>query len=72
MLYKILNKLFGWDYILWSNTADSGIARILVDGYGRLFYWRYKSIKAADLVDTNNPKRYVWLTCHPSKYIKGT
>lgn len=34
MMYKLLNKLFGWDYIQWKNTVDSGIARIHVDGNG--------------------------------------
>lgn len=67
MRYQILNWLFGWDYILWSNTADSGIARVSVDGMGRVWYWRYKLNKVADYV--NRPEDVLWLTCNPSKYF---
>lgn len=26
--YKILNKLFGWDCVQWSNSADCGKAEV--------------------------------------------
>lgn len=25
MRYKLLNKLFGWDYIYWHNSADHSL-----------------------------------------------
>lgn len=67
MLYRILHAIFGWDYIQWTNAADSGIARIRVDAQGKPFYWRYKIIYVADLL--NDPfTRIIWLTCKPEKY----
>lgn len=69
--YKILHRLFGWDYIYWENTADQGIARVLIDGEGNPFYWRYKITKLADsLVPDKTWVRIMWLTCPPSKYLK--
>jgi hypothetical protein len=44
LMYRLLNRLFGWDYIAWRNTCDQGIARIHKDGNGVLFYWRYKTL----------------------------
>ena len=68
MLYKILHKLFGWDYIYWDNIADTGIARIHVDAENKPFYWRYKSTKVLDNVDGTDSK-IRWLTCPRSKYF---
>ena len=69
--YKILHRLFGWDYIYWENTADQGIARVLIDGEGNPFYWRYKVINLADsLVPDKTWAKIMWLTCPPSKYLK--
>ena len=65
-MWKILNWLFGWDYITWSNSADQGIARIQVDYTGKVFYWRYRIIKVADPITKIND--HFWLTCKPSKY----
>lgn len=68
MMYKLLNKLFGWDYIQWKNTVDSGIARIHVDGNGIPYYWRYKITDVADRPD--DPfTRIIWLTCNKNKYL---
>jgi hypothetical protein len=30
-MHKILNWLFGWDYIAWKNGAGQGIARLQPD-----------------------------------------
>jgi len=65
-MWKILNFLFGWDYIAWKNTADSGIARIRRDQNGNLFYWRYKATKVADPI--TKARDFLWLTCPPEKY----
>ena len=66
-MYKILNKLFGYDYIQWRNSADSGIARVHKDSRGVVFYWRYKSTKLADTIE--DEAKYLWLTCDPDKYL---
>ena len=67
MTWKLMHQLFGWDYVQWRNAASQGVARVFVDGMGRVYYWRYKSIKVVDFID--DPKRVVWLTCSPQKYM---
>jgi len=49
-MYKILNFLFGWDYILWQNSADVGIARVYkIDlNSNKVFYWRYRLTNVLD------------------------
>jgi hypothetical protein len=66
-MWRILHHLFGWDYVAWQNSADRGIARVNVDGMGRVYYWRYKSLRLADLI--TEPERVIWLTCGPEKYM---
>ncbi len=66
MIYKLLNRIFGWDYVAWKNHADQGIARVHVDWTGRVYYWRYKSTRVTDDIAPENVR---WLTCHPSKYF---
>ena len=69
MTYKLFNKLFGWDYIHWTNSADQGISMVRVDGEGKAYYYRYFSI---NVIDPFPPGIYVnirWLTCLPNKYI---
>lgn len=66
MIYRLLHWLFGWDYVQWRNSADAGVARVRVDGVGRVFYWRYSVIKVADVI--SDPSRVLWLTCSPRKY----
>ena len=66
-MYKLLNLLFGWDYIAWKNSADQGISRVLVDGRGVVFYWRYKVTNVADII--SDPNSVLWLTCPPDKYF---
>ena len=69
MIYKLLHKLFGWDYVQQSNSVDGGIARIHQDAQGRPYYWRYKSIKVIDRLDELDCiTKVVWLTCQPEKY----
>lgn len=67
MMWKLKHRLFGWDYIQWRNTCDEGIARVHVDGMGRAYYWRYPSIKVADII--RDPDKVLWLTCPPHKYM---
>jgi hypothetical protein len=67
MIYRLLHRLFGWDYIAWHNITDQGIARVQVDWTGRVWYWRYKSIMVTDFIE--DPSHVLWLTCPPSKYF---
>jgi len=67
MIYKILHLLFGWDYIQWENSADEGIARVFVEGSGRVVYWRYRTTKVMD--EIREPEQVKWLTCSPGKYF---
>lgn len=69
MIYSILHRLFGWDYIQWRNCVDQGAARVRVDGMGRVWYWRYRSTKVADFI--SKPEQVLWLTCSPYKYFKN-
>lgn len=67
-MWKLKNKLFGWDYIQWRNSADQGISRVFKTHDGRLVYWRYKSLDYLDEIIT--PEQVYWLTCLPNKYFK--
>ena len=69
-MYKILNKIFGWDYIYWENNADQGIARVYVAAGGTIYFFRYKSTNFIDRI--NKQTEVIWLTCLPSKYFKDT
>ena len=69
MIYKLLHMLFGWDYILWKNKSDSGIARVRVSPEGKVYYWRYKMTKVADVI--REPNQVLWLTCCSSYYFEG-
>ncbi len=67
MKYKILNFLFGWDYIQWQNSADTGVARVFRSKCGQTVYWRYYKTKVLDKI--KRKEDVVWLTCKPSKYL---
>jgi hypothetical protein len=69
MMWKLLHKLFGWDYIQWSNSSDQGVARVHTDQNARTYYWRYKSMKLVD--EIKDTKQVFWLTCPPSKYMRA-
>jgi hypothetical protein len=67
-MYKLKNKLFGWDYIQWNNSADNGIARVILLKDGKIGYWRYRTTCVFD--EIKSPEQVRWLTCHPIKYFK--
>jgi len=69
-MWYVLNRLFGWDYVAWSNSAAQGVARVHNDGTGRCYYWRYKGTQLADEIKTE--EQVFWLTCEPSKYLVKT
>jgi hypothetical protein len=66
-MYKLYNKLFGWDYIQWTNTAASGVSRVFNDGNKRACYFRYKITGLVDEIKTK--EQVFWLTCEPDKYM---
>lgn len=66
-MWKLWNKLFGWDYIYWENFADQGVAKVRKGHNGEVWYYRYWITSCVDRV--RNPERVIWLTCHPSKYL---
>jgi hypothetical protein len=68
-MYKLWNKLFGWDYIQWSNTCDQGIARVFKERSGKVVYWRYRQTCVMD--EIIRPSQVKWLTCRPQKYLAG-
>lgn len=66
MIYKLLNKWFGWDYISWTNSADQGIARVHRSGNGQAYFWRYKGTHLAARI--HKADQVIWLTCSPEEY----
>ena len=66
MLYKILNYLFGWDYIYFKNCAAQGVKKIHTDAYGNPYYiWAVNS-----RVHITHKKQVMWLTCEAEKYLE--
>lgn len=66
-MYWLLNKIFGWDYIAWENSCDSGVARVRKDFNGKTWYYRYYVTKCTDIIKTAD--QVIWITCKPSKYL---
>ena len=68
-MYKILNKLFGWDYVFWKHHAGThGISRIITLPDGNYYICRYGY--AYDDLNNQYELTLTYLTCDPSKYIK--
>ena len=68
-MYILFNYLFGWDYVYWKNTCDSGISRVHVTADGTPYYYRYRATNIIDLAD-GTVSKILWLTCPRSKYYK--
>lgn len=75
-MYKILNFLFGWDYVAWANSADHGIARVYRNEDGQVYYFRYRITNVIDFCTKENLNRdrygtpyLLFLTCHSDKYL---
>lgn len=66
-MYKLNKFLFGWDYIQWENSCDSGIARVFKLPDGKIVFWQYR-IKRV-MLEIKEPTQVNWLTCHPSKFF---
>ena len=67
-MWKLLNKLFGFDYIAWRNSADNGIARVYKNEDGVIFYFRYKITQVVDIIGSED--QVIFLTCSKYKYFK--
>lgn len=65
-MWRLWNKLFGWDYILWTNTATSDISRVHITPDSKVFYYLYSGFKYNEVI--RNKSQVIWLTCLPSKY----
>lgn len=68
-MWRLWNKLFGWDYIAWQNTCDGRIAKVRRGD--DIYFIQYESTGVVISL-TNPPDHYkiTWLTCLKSKYIK--
>lgn len=66
-MYRILNKIFGWDYIHWENTCTNGIARLHKAPDGTVWYYQYKITKLIKTIPGYH--EIMWLTCKPDKYL---
>jgi len=67
VIYKILNKLFGWDYVLWENTCSKGVSRVRNDGDGVTYY--VSIVYGLSIIKRSY--EVIWLTCPSSKYLKN-
>lgn len=67
-MWRILNFLFGYDYIAWGNSCDNGIARVRVNEDGIVYYFRHKFTGVINKID--RPCNVFWLTCKSDKYFK--
>ena len=68
-MWRIWNKLFGWDYIFWQNYVDRGIAKVYKDGKNNPYYFQYKLLNLIQPIRKESD--VIWLTCKPNKYING-
>lgn len=67
-MWRLWNKLFGWDYIAWRfkySGQSGGISRVIVDKNETPHIHYYGGVykKFSDVTDI------VWLTCKPEKYL---
>lgn len=67
-MYKLLNIIFGWDYIYWKNSADQGVARVYKNKDGIIYYCRYRITSLIDVI--KDPDQVIWLTCSKKKYFE--
>ena len=68
MIWKLMNKLFGYDYVYWRNTAAQGVSRVRTDFYDKPYYIWACGVR----VRIENKKEVMWLTCKADKYLEVT
>lgn len=66
MIYKLLNKIFGWDYAYFTYVGNDEIHRIrhCNDGF---YIYCYNQVFRLDNKEVQ--KRLFWITCSKYKYI---
>jgi len=72
-MYKLLNYIFGWDYIIWENCLYKGVARIRTLPNGDHYFLVYGAISNyVPLTENQENDAWViaWLTCDKNKYLK--
>jgi hypothetical protein len=76
MIYKLLNKLFGWDYIQLRYPPNEGVSRVQLDGMNRVWHWQIRVTILANISYDDKvihiiqrPEDVMWLTCSPDKYF---
>lgn len=67
-MYKILNWLFGWDYIYLEDSYGQGISRVKKDAEGNPIYTPNFIFPRIEKI--YNPDNVIWLTCSREKYFK--
>lgn len=71
-MYRILNYLFGWDYVTWEDCLYKGVSRVRVLPNGKPYFLKYGSNSNFEYITKENNGSTVihaWMTCDPSKYI---
>lgn len=70
IMWRLWNKLFGWDYIYWeSSTIEHCItSRIRVTGDGIPYFTSFKYAGYLYKVK-DHLHEILWLTCKPEKYL---
>lgn len=73
-MWRVFNWLFGWDYIYWQNSCDSGVARVHKSPDNTVWFWRYKTTHVMDTINIEGKtsQRFppvIWLTCSKDKYF---
>lgn len=72
MMYKLLNKLFGWDYVQAYYSVNCPVARVQVDGMRRVWYlqvYEFDGERRMLPSEIKEPEDFIWLTCSPDKYF---
>ena len=68
MIYKIMNYIFGWDYIVWNYCGGKGVSRIRVLPNGNIYYLRHGAYDSFQEINKESDVK-AWLTCDKSKYL---
>lgn len=64
-MYKLFNKIFGWDYVIKITVFSTYIVRIRKAKCGKVYYKHW-----FDYGEVLHAENYIWITCEPEKYIK--
>ena len=71
-MHRILNYLFGWDYVTWQDCLYKGIDKVRVLPNGKPYFLKYGSSSNFTYITKENNGSTVihaWMTCDPGKYI---